>query len=515
MSGIILPGKGSAAQSSGGIELPKGFARRQTEEEQAGPTQEAAAPEPAAPEAAVEGAPARGGRPGADLLFPPVAAQVQCPNCGTPYVVPVFSIIDLGANPELGPALLGGQVNMAICPSCGAGGPLSAPLMVHSPAHDFLGVYVPPMRMDEVQRQKLIGDLTQALMRKLPTEARKGYMLQPREYPDWDRFVERLWEFQGVTPEMLRRQRAQTEALMSLARLADDDQALGIAVERNRSLIDRQFFAVLDRLLMLASSQGDQKSAQDLLTLREKLLEQTEAGQGIKALQDRVAAIVTGLPPQPSRADVVDALLQAWTGEDGREVVSAVAMSLAPLLDYEFLLAVANRLDATTDPETRQKLEDLRSLVMSIQERQRQAQQNMAMQAQEVLQAVLEAQDTDAALQEYADLIDEGFLGLLAGNIERAEKSGAAAAARRLRQVYDKALAMLQDQMPPELQLINQLLNAPDKGAQRKVLQENRSLISPDFVLALRQLEEDFRSRGQADIADRLKDVRAQAALMM
>jgi hypothetical protein len=137
------------------------------------------------------------------------------------------------------------------------------------------------------------------------------------------------------------------------------------------------------------------------------------------------------------------------------------------------------------------------------------------MQAQEVLQAVLEAEDTDAALHEYAEAIDEGFLGLLAGNIERAEKSGATAAARRLRQVYDKALAMLQDQMPPELQLINQLLNAPDKAAQRKVLQENRPLLTQDFLQALRQLEDDFRSRGQADIADRLKDLRAQAALMM
>ena len=228
-----------------------------------------------------------------------------------------------------------------------------------------------------------------------------------------------------------------------------------------------------------------------------------------------MAAIVNAIPRQATRADVLDALLQAWSGEDGREVVSAVAMSLAPLLDYEFLLAIATRLDATTDPDARQKLEDLRGLVMSIQERQRQSQQSMAMQVQEVLQAVLEAQDTEAALHEYADAIDENFLGLLAGNIERAEKSGATAAARRLRQVYDMALAMLQDQMPPEVQLINQLLNAPDKAAQRKILQENRSLLSQDFVQALRQLEDDFRSRGQADVADRLKDLRAQTALML
>ena len=84
--------------------------------------------------------------------------------------MPVFTIIDLGVNPELGPAILGGQVNMAMCPQCGAGGALGAPLMVHDPAHEFLGVYVPPTGVDDVQRQRIIGDLTQTLMRRLPTD---------------------------------------------------------------------------------------------------------------------------------------------------------------------------------------------------------------------------------------------------------------------------------------------------------------------------------------------------------
>ncbi|WP_204266666.1 hypothetical protein, partial [Escherichia coli] len=46
------------------------------------------------------------------------------------------------------------------------------------------------------------------------------------EYLDWNRFIEKLWEFQGVTPEMLRRQRDQVAAIQSLARLADDEGAL-------------------------------------------------------------------------------------------------------------------------------------------------------------------------------------------------------------------------------------------------------------------------------------------------
>ena len=103
----------------------------------------------------------------------------------------------------------------------------------------------------------------------------------------------------------------------------------------------------------------------------------------------------------------------------------------------------------------------------------------------------------------------------MAANIERAEKSNATAAARRLRQIYDEAMDIVQERMPPEMRLINQLVNAPDNGAVRKLLEENRSYPDAEFVDALRQLEDDFRRRGGGDVADRLKSVRAQASLML
>ena len=69
--------------------------------------------------------------------------------------------------------------------------------------------------------------------------------------------------------------------------------------------------------------------------------------------------------------------------------------------------------------------------------------------------------------------------------------------------------------MPAEMRLINQLVNAPDKGGVRKLLEENRSLLTREFVEALRQLEDDFRTRNGVDVADKLKSVRAQVQLMM
>ncbi len=212
---------------------------------------------------------------------------------------------------------------------------------------------------------------------------------------------------------------------------------------------------------------------------------------------------------------MLDILLGAWEGEDGRDIVTSAAVSLGPILDYQFLLCLSERIDQTTDAAEREKLEELRALVTELQDQQRQSMQASAAQVQEVLQAVLEAPDAAEALRQYADAIDETFLSLLAGNIERAERSNATAAARRLREIYDAALDILQERMPPEMRLINQLVNAQDKGAVRKLLEENRSLIDSDFIEALRQLEDDFRGRNSVDVADKLKSVRAQAQLMM
>ena len=495
MSVILLPGQQKQPSGGGGIELPKGFSRRRDETEAPAAQPESSAPESVEPaeSAPQQPSPERRGRPGESLLFPPTGAQVQCPSCGTPYVVPIFTIIDLGVNPELGPAILGGQVNMASCPQCGVGGPLGAPLMVHDPAHDFLGVYVPPTGIDDVQRQRIIGDLTQTLMRKLPTESRRGYMLQPKEYLDWNRFVEKLWEFQGVTPEMLRRQRDQAAAIQSLARLADDPGALDIALERYKGLVDRQFFSLIERLMMLSGSQGDRESLVALQALRQALLEKTDAGREIKALQQRVQQVVSKIQPDATREDVLNILLEAWSEEGGEDVAPSVALSLAPMLDYQFLLLVAERLEHATDPATREHLERLRELVM----------------------AVLESSDVEATLRENADLLDETFLGVLAANIQRAEQGKATAAAARMRKIYDMALNVMQTQMSPELKLVNDLINAPDQKAQRKLLEENRTMLSREFIEALRQLEEDFRQRQGADIADRLKSIRAQASLML
>ncbi len=58
---------------------------------------------------------------------------------------------------------------------------VGTPLMYHDPAKQLAIVYVPmELNMAEAERQRIIGTMTQAVLRSLPEEAPKGYLLQPK-----------------------------------------------------------------------------------------------------------------------------------------------------------------------------------------------------------------------------------------------------------------------------------------------------------------------------------------------
>jgi len=538
MSGILLPGQENkpspdeqpaGAGGDSGIILPKGYSskKEQTDERLDAETQvkdeeqtavEADAQESAASQTPSADPPSQAQAAAAEqprFKYPPGGVQVQCPSCGTPYNAAVFSIIDLDDNPELLSPLLSGQVNAAVCPSCGVGGQLSAPLLVHYAEHEFLGVFVPSTgQADDLQSQKTIGDLTSRLMRDLPTEARKGYLLQPQQFFDWGRLIEVLWGFEGVTPEMLRRNADQRAQLQNLLKLVNDDSALKIGIDRSGDLIDRDFFTMLEQMVMMMSQQGQQQAAQGLLVLREKLLEMTPAGAEVKQLQERAQAVLEKISTLTSHADLASLLIDTWNEEDGEAIVGSVAVAAAPALDYQFLMVLTERMDAAKDDDERASLEDLRDLIVQIQAEQQQSQQNAMQQVQALLQEILQADDPEAIMRQYAPAIDRTFLGLLAANIKSAEEQNATAAVNRLRQIYEIGMKIFDESLPPEMHLMQQLAGAPDSATVKKLLNENRELLSPEFGEMLAMAEGQMREAGHEEQADKIKSIRGQVALM-
>jgi hypothetical protein len=304
-----------------------------------------------------------------------------------------------------------------------------------------------------------------------------------------------------------------------LMALANDEKALQMAIERDAALIDRDFFSMLDQIIMMGRSQGQGEELQGLMGVRQKLLDSTEAGKQVRQQQERVRGVLAQIQPETSREQLLDIVISTWQEPDGQQIVGTLAVVAGNLFDYQLLLLLAQRIEETTDESQRAKLEELRKFVTQMQEQlaaqQRQSRDDAAQQAQALLQEVLQSTNTEATLRENAELIDEAFLAVLMANIQGAERNNATAAARRLRQIYEQALALIQDSMPPSVQLLNQLLTAPDDATMRQLLKENRALLDKQFLDALKPLENEMRSNGRADLAERLKSLRAQIALMI
>jgi len=489
------------------ILTPKGYspARQPRSEEPQPPTPPApaAAPQPAAVQGTDEAQ-----RPQIRLAFPPQVVGINCPNCGAPYPAQVFSVVDVGQDPVLKSLLLSGQLNVAVCPRCGAGGPLTTPLLYHDPAHDFLGVFV-PQQIPVNEQQKVIGDLSRRLMDGLPQEARRGYMLTPKQFLSFQSLLEAVLEHEGVTREMLDKQRRQIQLVEQAIMALVDPEGLRQLVKERDADMDDEFFSLLTMLTDSSANSGDAESARQLIDLRERLIELTTWGKGVQ----RQRAAVAQLRPDTTPKDLVDLVAAA----EEERVVDALVMAGRPLVNYAFFQELTGRAEAAEqrgDAETAARLVSLREHILQFSQRLDEAQRAAVQEYTTVLSEILAANDIEQAMAERAAYIDQNFLSVLSANLQEAEKRGASAATHRLQEVWNVAMGMITQGAPPEVRLVNDLLQAEYPGETRKLLSENRALVTADFIEALSELAVQMEAEGEAEMAARLRQVRSQAQLM-
>lgn len=486
------------------ILTPKGYSPARQPE-----SQKPAAPPEAPPAAEPPVEEAQAGRGQVQLRFPPQVIGVTCPNCNTPYPAQLFTVVDVGQDPVLKNVLLAGQLNVAVCPRCGAGGALTTPLLYHDPQHQFLGVFV-PQQVAVKDQQKVIGDLSKRLMDGLPQEARRGYMLTPRQFLTYQGMLEAILENEGVTREMMDKQRRQLQLIEQSLIALQDPEGLRLLAKESDADFDDQFFSLLSMLTDSAASGGDIESARQFVELREQLIELTTWGAGVK----RQRAAVAQLRPDSTSED----LLNMVTAADEPRIAEALVLAARPLADYSFFEKLTRRIDAAQaagNPAEAQRLTELRQRLLETLERFDQMQQASLQQYSQVLGEVLAANDVKTALLEREEFIDQTFLSLVAANMEEARKRNAGAAVRRLQEVWDAAVELVTSNTAPEVTLLNELLSADYPAGTRQILSENRDLVTADFLDAVEELIAQVQEDGSEEIARRLRQIKSQAQLML
>jgi hypothetical protein len=436
---------------------------------------------------------------------------IQCPNCGNQYQTPIRSIIDVGQQPQLRQAFLSGQVNLAVCPKCRVGGLIDVPLVYHDPAAEFLAVYFPQqLNIPELEKQRTIGELTQSLMRDLPPEQRKGYFLSPRQFASRQSLMDAVLGTMGISQEELDRQRKKMKMVEQFTVMADDIKGLQMMIKGQDAQLDFEFFSILDSMLGQAEAVGDTKSTERLKLLRTNLLPMTTFGQRAQKQQAAVESLKEVTNPE----EFLDRVIAADADE-----ATAIAVAARPALDYKFFEALTARIDASQGAE-RDRLAKLRDDLLDVTQKIDQSARAGVEDAVKLLGEIINSPSPRTMVHERIGEIDDMFMSVLAANMQRAEKENNAELLERFEMVYDEVMSLIEAGLPPEVQIINELLRAPYPDGTRALLQEYRAEITPEVLDLMNAMAEDMAQRADdssefANTAKRLKDIRTQAMLMV
>lgn len=422
--------------------------------------------------------------------------QISCPRCRQTIPAQVEQLFDVTSDPAAKQRLLGRVSNYARCPFCGFEGPLATPIVYHDNDKELLLTYFPPeLGLPVNEQEKLIGPLITQVTNKLPAEKRKGYLLRPQSFLTYQSMIEKILEKDGVTKEMLDDQQKRVGLIQRLMEATSPDVRTAI-IKENTAMLDETFFALFNRLMEAALQSGQQPAAQAMAALQEELLENSEYGRKVRAQMGELEAAVKTLQEAGqglTREKLLDIFLAAPTEARLQALVSMTRNGL----DYSFFQILTERIDKSSGEE-RTKLEDLRTRVLEYTNQIDKAVEEQMKQADAMLESLLAAPDiAQATIQNINAFQSDVVVQALEKKLQEASRKQDIDRMQKLQQV----VAILQQaSTPPELALINELLEyTDDETVLAHKLKEHEAEISEEFSGMIASLMSQVEQQGIKD----------------
>ncbi len=446
-------------------------------------------------------------------MNPAQVVQLSCPNCHTPVRAQVFTLIDAAQYPELKSLLISGQINLAVCQHCGNPVMISAPLIYHDPVKQLMLTFFPQqLNARPEEQERFIGDATNMLMRTLPQDVPRGYLIAPKRFLTLNSLIDAVLEADGISKETIAAQRERVELIGRLAEAYEQgDEALAGLVENEREKLDYEFFATLSAFVDASAQAAGEESATLLANLRDRLLELTGMGDELAELGGLGSLELAD--DDLELDDVVTRLVEA--PEDQLEILIG---ELRPVIEYSFFENLTQRIDDAEHHGNTQQAQELttrRALIRETVERMDQQAQELFERSATILNDVLQADDTEQALRSHSEKIDEAFLLVLDTHIAAAHRAGRSDMIEVLEKVRKQAMLIIQEDLSPEDRFINELLQAETPQAATKLLRQSAAMINPAFVKRLNELAEESETAGRKPLAERLRQLAREAGAML
>jgi len=432
--------------------------------------------------------------------------QTSCPRCKSPVIADVEQVFDLNQDPQAKQRLLSGQVNVVRCANCGYEGMLGTPIIYHDPEKEFLFTFVPSdLGLPVNEQERLLGPMINQVVNRLPLEKRKAYILRPQTMLTFQTMVEKILEGDGVTREMLDDQQKRLALLQRLLQTTSPESRLEV-IKQEEALIDENFFSMFARLMEATMAQGDERSARALAGLQKELVENTAVGQKIQSqsreAQDVIRVLQEAGKDGLTREKLVDIFVDS---ADSEVKLSTLTSVVRAGMDYTFFQLLTERINSSSN-DKKPQLEAMREKLLSFTKEIDDQQQLQMAQTAKLLDAILAAPNPADALKEHLDQVDEYFVELVEQELKNARTAAdlnRIAKIQKVKAVLDEASAP-----PPELAMIEQLLDLPSYDERLKLMQSKTEMITPEFTQMLAGIITQTEAQHQPEeLINKLKEI--------
>jgi hypothetical protein len=406
---------------------------------------------------------------------------------------------------------------MAQCPNCGFAVGMTTPLLYHDTSKELLLTFVPmELNLSKDQQEKAIGELMRELTSRLPKEAMRGYLFQPRQMLTMQGMIDTILQADGVTPEMMEQQRQRVRLLETLLQTPEAD--LTARIQQYDEQIDAQLFQTLTLMAQRMAQEGRVDVAEQMVLLQEYLLADSTFGQNLIAqsrqqeeIVRQVSVDLEALSENATRADFLELALRYADDDEKLQALVGVAR---PAFDYQFFQELTVRIGQAPASE-REGLEALRDRLVELTQAVDQQAQAALQSAAQLLGAIVNAPDPDALIAESLPMLDDTFLAVLQANLQEAERQKDLQMSGKLRDIYNRVMAALRQNMRPELKFINDLLGAPSEAEARQMIAEQAETYGDTLLEMMDAVEEVLASRGEEAVRGRLAMLREAAAQVL
>jgi hypothetical protein len=407
----------------------------------------------------------------------------------------VQQLFDTTSDPTAKQRFLSRSTNVARCQSCGYEGLLNLPIVYHDAEKELLLTFFPPEAGLSINEQeKQLGPLINQVVNALPVDKRKGYLFQPQTMLTFQTMIDRILEADGITKEMLEAQQKRVNLIQRLITNPNPEERKEI-MRQEDELVDGSFFTILSTIIESAMMQGDEKSAQMLGAIQSELLQETKFGRELWAQNQEAQKAIKALQEASKEGLTREKLIEILGSITSDSALTTVVSMTRSGLDYQFFQSLTEMLEKSPEAE-KKKLTDLRDKLLKITREYDLELKRRMEESEKLLNAILNDSDIENAVKKHLQEMDEFFTQAIRAEFDKANQAGDLARIEKIQKVT--AIIEKESAPPPEIELIQKLMDAKDETEQTKILDENSAMVTDEFVQALNSIVSEGKSRSQS-----------------